>query len=142
MTEYAENYRELAAAIVKLACADYVDARIIAEYGYLSKADKKAMLMNAITYGEKRYCYYDKRTKEIKRGSEKANRRRLETLKRNMPEARKKQAKADAKEIERFFDTEWFEMLMPNTDKRWLLDTLRKRAHKRKRIKTDYERGE
>ena len=31
-----ENYRILASAIVEVACVDYVDAKIIALYGYLS----------------------------------------------------------------------------------------------------------
>ena len=51
-----ENYRTLASAIVEVACVDYVDAKIIALYGYLSLKKYKMQLYKAvISYGEVRY---------------------------------------------------------------------------------------
>lgn len=146
--EPIENYQALAAAIVKVACADYIDARIVMEYGMLSPSKKrKELYEQVIRYGERRYCYVRQspvtKKAELKRGSEKKNIRMLMKLKESFPENRKQTAKQDAKELEEFFRSEWFSVLMPNTDVNWLIRTLRGRAHAQERIMTDYgEKGE
>lgn len=132
-----ENYKALAAAIVEVACADYIDARIVAERGYMSEHKARKKLYDLIiSYGERRYVWYD--GKELRRGSERINKRKLETIKQYMPEKRKELAQYECKELEDFFRSDTFALFMPNTNVTWLLHVLRARARNNDRMTTSY----
>ncbi len=141
MTDVAtfQNYRALAAAIVEMACADYIDARIVAERGYISSARlRKRIFDMLIDYGAKRYVYREKKTNSLKRGSEGNNKRKLATIRQYYPEQRKALGAAKAVELEAFFRSGTFALYMPNTDPEWVINNLRKRAKHYKRMQTKY----
>lgn len=133
-----ENYYNLASAIVEVACVDYVDAKIIALYGYLSPKKYRSQLYKAvIQYGGGRYIYNT--DNKIVRQRELINIRRCKSIIEMLNlEKRKEDGKYKAKAIERFFLSDYFEILMPNTDGRALLSLLNKRAKGRKPFKSKY----
>ena len=133
-----ENYYNLASAIVEVACADYVEAKIIALYGYLSlKQYRKQLYKAVISYGEGRYIR--KCGNKFIRQNEIYNIRKCKNISDMLNlEKRKEDGKYEAKAIERFFLSDYFDILMPNTDGRALLSLLNKRAKGRKPFKSKY----
>lgn len=133
-----ENYYNLASAIVEVACADYVDAKIIALYGYLSPKKYRSQLYKAvIQYGGGRYIC--KSGNKIIRQRESINIRKCKSILDMLNlEKRKEEGKADVKRIEKFFLSDYFDVLMPNTDGHALLSLLNKRAKGRKPFKSKY----
>ena len=56
------SYQELAAKICEVACADYIDALIIKQDGYLDKEKTIAWLFRkVIECGSRRYVWKDKK---------------------------------------------------------------------------------
>lgn len=138
MSATDKNYQELASAIVEVACADYVDAMIIAKRGYLTANTARKKLYDlAIKYGASRYIIRDKNG-EIKRSSERRNMNNLRALCEHLPQNRKDSAMREAKQLEKFFKSEYFNVLMPNTDAEWLLQQMRFRAHLGRRFISAY----
>lgn len=130
------NYQSLAAAIVEVACADYIDALIIAEKGYLSEdAYKKEIYNYVVRYGAARYIY--KGRYGWQRQREKANTKKCQHIVEMMDtDFKKKIAKRDADILEKFFRSKTFAIYMPNTDPDWFINLLKSRAKRGDRFKT------
>lgn len=120
-------------------CADYIDARIVRDRGYLDKKKLyKDLMKEAITYGNKRYIYINKKG-ELARQTEKGNKRRLKRIKSLLDfEANKKVAEVEAKSCEEFLTSDTFMIYMPNTDGKELINILRRRAKQRNRMNSGY----
>ena len=133
-----ENYYNLASAIVEVACADYVDAKIVSLYGYLSLKEYRKNIYKAyIEYGSKRYIIKSK--EGIKRQKEKININKCQKLADLIDlEKQKELSKYEIKQLETFFLSDYFNVLMPNTDGHALLSLLNKRAMGRKPFKSKY----
>lgn len=133
-----ENYYNLASAIVEVACADYVDAKIVSLYGYLSLKEYRKNIYKAyIEYGSKRYIIKSK--EGIKRQKEKININKCRKLADLIDlEKQKELGKYEIKQLEMFFLSDYFDILMPNTDGTNLLRILNRRAKSRKRFKSSY----
>ena len=133
-----ENYYNLASAIAEVACADYVDAKIIALYGYLSlKKYRKQLYKAVISYGGGRYIR--KIENKIIRQQEAINIRKCKNIMDMLDlKKRKEEGQYEAKRIEKFFLSDYFDVLMPNTDGRALLLLLNRRAKARKPLKSKY----
>lgn len=138
MDEY-KPYQELAAAIVRVASADYVEALIIIERGgALTKAQKKKIFLKFIEYGQKRYVYqfggiYFKQKENI-------NRYRLSILKNKLDaNSHKYKAEMEARIDEEFFRSALFAIFMPTTDPETYIKLLNKKADARELIASGYD---
>lgn len=136
-----KHYQELAAAIVEVACSDYIDIKIVSTHGYLDFHTYRMKCYRTILdYGKKRYIF--KTQKGFKRQTEKVNLRKCQTISELVDiEFQKKQSELDENQFKSFFLSNYFDILMPNTNKYIFLDTLNKRAEKRMRFKTKYILG-
>lgn len=123
-----------------MACADYVDALIVRQSGYVSpEMWRSRCYEKAISYGKNRYLYTTKKG-TLKRRTENFNIRELDRLKAliNVNE-RKEMAEYDIRECERYFHGSMFALTMPNTNVDWLIGTLKQRARNHERIFSGYK---
>ena len=134
------NYQALATEIVKVACADYVDALIVKKQGFMSESVLKNKIYKAvIAYGERRYLYIDKHGR-MQRRKESQNLKalyrieELTNLKKN-----REMAEYDVRELEKFFKSGRFAIFMPNTNANWLITQWKKNALQHERIETGYK---
>lgn len=134
-----ENYRRLAVKIVEVACADYIDALIVRQRGYLSQEQMiKLAWKNTISYGQRRYVYRGK-DGLLKRRTESANRYALLLISEALDSTTKKErAEFEIRDCERFFHGKLFALAMPNTDPDGLIRLLKQRARHYERLGTGY----
>lgn len=133
------NYQVLAAAIVEAAAADYVDAQIINIYGYISYGEfRRKMFKAVIAYGATRYLRVSLK-KELVRQDERKNMRKLTAIQNKLMNAQRSfEAKANIKELEEFFRSGFFNILMPNTSGEEMIRLLKEKALKKERIRSIY----
>lgn len=145
MTEGTERgYQSLAAAIVEAAAVDYVDALIKFKQGYLSTKEFRSNLYRAIIhYGKNRFVRIGKENGKpvMMRQDERKNMRALTKIKNILEkDETRREALAEIKELERFFKSERFNILMPHTDSEVFMNLLREKAEKGERVKSIYSR--
>ena len=133
------GYKELAAAIVRVAAADYVEALIIQERGgTLTKAQKKRIFKKVIDYGRRRYVY--KLGGVMFRQEEQHNKVRLNSLRHELNfHTHAYRAQQEITTDEQFFRWALFATCMPNTDPEVFIVMLREKADARELIRSGYD---
>lgn len=148
----AKNYQALAAAIVEVACADYIDAQILNIHRDPTEQKYRQMAFDeVINYGAKRYVYKEKgklirqTEKDIRGLNEKGkmtvihrgNRSTCKKIKRILESKDEvyKRAQAEIDEIERFFRSDLMHIYTPSIDAERLIEILKKRAENEDRMK-------
>lgn len=137
-----EAYGNLAAAIVQQACADYVEALKILNgdfsQDYIEKKQRK-LWKAVLRYGERRYIYRDKKTKELTRQREKNNLSACREIARLVWNASIiERAEGDKMSCEAFFRSGAFDIFMPNTDGEDLIKALQRKAEEGATIAVNY----
>ena len=148
----ATNYQALAAAIVEVACADYIDAQILNIHRDPTEKKYRDLAFDAvISYGAKRYVYREdgkliRQTEKDIRGItdkgklgiiHRGNRSTCKKIKRIL-EAKDevyKNAQAEIRDLEQFFRSDLMHIYAPSIDSERLIDILKKRAENEDRMK-------
>lgn len=118
-----KNYQNLAAAVVKVAAADYVEALIVIQRGGVLTAQQRSAAR------KKRAMFKDKKL------ADKAVKMYIDhCLATNLVKA-----EIEAEACERFFRSDIFAILMPNTDAEIFIDMLKTKAEANEEIATGYD---
>lgn len=145
-----DGYKELAYAICKMACDDYIDALILKNRGWLENPEElsrrkarilKKLWRTVINYGERRYIYRAKSDNRIIRQKEEKNKDACEKIAGLIYDY--KEFGGPSKtiyECETFFRSGTFSIFMPNIDPEDLISVLKEKASKGERT-ASYVRG-
>lgn len=116
------NYQALAAAVVKVAAADYIDALIIIQTGGVLTAQQRAGARKKLAMFENK-----------KQGEKAMNMYITHCKLTNITKA-----EYEVQRCENFFRSSTFAILMPNTDPETFIDMLRQKAEANEAIETGY----
>lgn len=136
-------YEELAYAICKTACDDYIDALILKNRGWLTtpsevEAHKKKVMKKlwrtVISYGDRRYVYRKKTDNRIVRQTQDKNIEKCYKIM-DLIDEYEHMVGPDKEiyECERFFRSERFSIFMPDIDPEELITALRAKASRGER---------
>lgn len=138
-----DGYQELAYAICRSACDDYVDALILKNRGWLSKPEElnkrkrrilKKLWRTVINYGDRRYIYRSKSDGRIVRQKEEKNILECEKISNLIYDYEEFGGPSKTiHDCEAFFRSNRFAIFMPEIDPEDLIKALREKANKGER---------
>lgn len=138
-----DGYQELAYAICRSACDEYIDALILKKRGWLSNPDEvdkrkkriyKKLWRTVIQYGERRYIYRAKSDNRIVRQKEKKNILECDKIRELIYDYVEFGGPSKTiYECESFFRSDRFALFMPDIDPEDLIKALREKAERGER---------
>ena len=145
-----DGYQELAYAICKSACDDYIDALILQERGWLFSPKelgrrKEKMIRKiwraVLRYGDRRYIYHAQTDGRIMLQSQQKNMVACEKIQNLINEyIYFEQPQKTIYECEQFFRSGRFSIFMPDLDPEDLISALKEKAKRGERTVKNYEK--